>query len=132
MGLTLQFVPYSEIESLSSLGRIKKLLKLAKENKIVLLEGRLKKEEETELIKTTMEEIDSKFKGIELGVIYPETKSKDFLKKVKAGLATVLLGDRIGFTVIGPATVVKEIKKDPGKIQLYTKNASKSRKRKKK
>ena len=70
--LTLQFVPYASIESLSSLGRIKKLLKMAEKNKIVLLEGRLKKEEEAELIKTTMEEINEEFKGIELAVIYPE------------------------------------------------------------
>ncbi len=53
--LTLQFIPYSEISDLSSVGRIRKLLGLAKENKIVLLQGRLKKEEEAELIKTTME-----------------------------------------------------------------------------
>lgn len=130
MGLTLQFVPYSEIESLSSLGKIKKLLKLAKENKIVLLEGRLKKEEEVELIKTTMEEIDSNFKGIELGVIYPDSKTTDPLKKLKEGIATLLLGNRMGFTVIGPATVVKEIKKDPNKIQLFTKSTTSRKKRK--
>ena len=130
MGLTLQFVPYSEIESLSSLGKIKKLLKLAKENKIVLLEGRLKKEEEAELIKTTMEEIDSNFKGIELGVIYPDSKTTDPLKKLKEGIATLLLGNRMGFTVIGPATVVKEIKKDPNKIQLFTKTTAPTKKKK--
>ena len=51
--LTLQFVPYSDINHLSSIGKIRKLLNLAKENKIVLLEGRLEKEEEAELIKVT-------------------------------------------------------------------------------
>jgi len=134
MGLTLQFVPYAEIEPLSSLGRIKKLLKLAKEDKIVLLEGRLTKAEEAELIKTTMEEIDKSFKGIELGVIYPQKNEGDVLKKVKNGLASMLLGDRIGFTIIGPASIVKEIKKDPNKIQLFTKNEkakAKSRSKKK-
>lgn len=119
MSLTLQFVPYSEIEDLSSLGRIKKLLKIAKEDKIVLLEGRLKKEEETELIKTTMEEINEEFKGIELGVIYPGSNTGDLLKKLKTNLANILLGDRIGLTVIGPASIIKEIKKDPDKIQLF-------------
>ncbi len=54
--VTLQFVPYTEIESLSSVGRIRKLLNIAKQDKIVLLQGRLRKEEETELIKATMEE----------------------------------------------------------------------------
>ena len=118
--LTLQFVPYSEIENLSSVGRIRKLLNIAKENRIVLLEGRLRKEEEGELIKATMEEINKDFKGIELSVIYPEKKKADILKKMKVGLINMLLGDRQGLTIIGPASVVREIKKDPDKIQLFT------------
>ena len=47
--VTLQFVPYTEISGLSSVGRIRMLLNIAKQNKIVLLQGRLKKEEEAEL-----------------------------------------------------------------------------------
>ncbi len=118
--LTLQFIPYTEIESLSSVGRIRKLLNIAKENKIVLLEGRLKKEEETELIKATMEEINKDFKGIELSVIYPEKKENSIMKRVRGNLANMLLGDRQGLTIIGPASIVHEIKKDPDKIQLFT------------
>lgn len=131
MGLTLQFVPYIEIENLSSLGRIRKLLNAVKEDKIVLLEGRLKKEEETELIKTTMEEINSEFKGIELAVIYPEAQNFAFFKKMKQQFINMLLGDRQGLTIIGPASIVKEIKKDPNKIQLFT-TETKSKKPKKK
>ncbi|MBW2971575.1 DUF2073 domain-containing protein, partial [Candidatus Woesearchaeota archaeon] len=118
MGLTLQFVPYMEIENLSSLGRIRKLLNAVKEDKIVLLEGRLRKEEEAELIKTTMEEINAEFKGIELAVIYPEAHNAAAMKKLKQGFINMLLGDRQGLTIIGPASIVKEIKKDPNKIQL--------------
>ena len=110
--LTLQFVPYSEIEALSSIGRIRKLLTIAKEGKIVLLQGRLTRTEEAELIKTTMEEINKDFKGIELSVIYPEEKSNDFFRKVKSNFVNMLLGDRQGLTIIGPANIVKEIKKD--------------------
>ena len=33
-----------------------------------------------------------------------------------------MLGNRIGFTIIGPATIVREIKQDPGKIQLFMQN----------
>ena len=120
MGLTLQFIPYAEIENLSSLGRIRKILNAAKENNIVLLEGRLKKEEETELIKTTMEEINDEFKGIELAVIYPESKNLDFIKKMRSQFVNLLLGNRQGLTIVGPASVVKEIRKDPNKIQLLT------------
>ncbi|MFH1316784.1 MAG: DUF2073 domain-containing protein [Candidatus Woesearchaeota archaeon] len=129
--LTLQFVPYSEIEGLSSIGRIRKLLNIAKENKIVLLQGKLRKEEEAELIKVTMEEINDDFKGIELSVIYPENHNKDLFGRVKNGVVSVLLGDRQGLTIIGPATVVKEIKKDPNKIQLFTEEARKSTVKKK-
>jgi hypothetical protein len=131
MSLTLQFVPYAEIENLSSLGRIRKLLNAVKEGKIVLLEGRLKKEEETELIKTTMEEINSEFKGIELAVIYPESHNLDPLKKMRNNFINALLGDRRGLTIVGPASIVKEIKKDPNKIQLFTTDSPKKSRKKK-
>ena len=130
--LTLQIVPYAEIADLSSLGRIRKLLNIAKENKIVLLQGRLTKEEEAELIKTTMEEINKDFKGIELAVIEPgKEENANTLNIIRNSIANVLLGDRQGLTVIGNANVVKEIKKDPKKIELLTKDI-KSKKKKSK
>lgn len=119
--VTLQLVPYSEIELLSSIGRIRKLLNIAKEDKIVLLQGRLKKEEEAELIKVTMEEINKDFKGIELAVIESGiNKNLSGVGKIKASLANALLGERQGLTIIGPASIVKEIKRDPAKIELLT------------
>lgn len=126
--ITLQFVPYSEIENISSVGRIRKLLNIAKENKIVLLEGRLKKEEEKELIKATMEEINDGFKGIELAVIEPRSKTDSNLSKLKKGFIEMLLGERMGLTIVGPANVVKEIKKDPTKIELMTRDVKPKRK----
>lgn len=129
--VTLQFLPYQEIESLSSAKRIQKLLNIVKSNKIVMLQGRLKKEEEKDLIEITMEEIDEKFKGIELSVIYPQKNYKNFLEKFRKGVYNYLLGDRNGMTIIGPATIVKEIKKDPNKIELFTKEGKPKRRRKK-
>ncbi|MBU0628137.1 MAG: DUF2073 domain-containing protein [Nanoarchaeota archaeon] len=134
MGLVLQFVPYSEIEELGPARRVNKLLDMAKQNKIVLLEGRLKKEEEADLIAITMEEINNKFKGIELAVVNPQKKKEGtFLKGIKTAFIGTLLGDRQGFTIIGPATVVKQIRNDPGKIELLMQDtpAPKSRKQKK-
>jgi len=128
--VTLQFMPYTEISGLSSVGRIRKLLNIAKQNKIVLLQGRLKKDEETELIKATMEEINKEFKGIELAVINPKQEDAGGLDKIKNDFMELLLGDRSGMTIIGPANVVKSIKKDPNKIELLTKE-SKKKKRKK-
>jgi hypothetical protein len=121
--VTFQFVPYQEIEQLSSAKRINKLLNIVKENKIVLMEGRLKKEEEADLIEITMEEISNKFKGIELSVIYPDKNKQDFLQKIRGTMASVLLGDREGMTIIGPASIVKKIEKNPNKIELFTREA---------
>jgi len=118
--LTLQFIPYGDIEDLSLDQKIKKILNIVKDDKIIVMEGRFKKSEESELIRATMERINNKFKGIEISVIYPENKDDTFGKRFKSGLAGMLLGDRQGLTVIGPATLVKEIKKDPDKIQLFT------------
>ena len=127
--VTLQFVPYHEIEDLGSARRVKKLIDVVKENKIVLLQGRLKKEEETDLISIAMEEFGDKFKGIELAVINPNDKNITGIKKLRNNFFGVLLGDRQGLTVIGPATIVKEIKKDPNKIELLTKEAQKKKKK---
>ncbi len=119
--VTLQFVPYHEIEDLGSARRVKKLIDIVKENKIVLLQGRLKSEEETDLISIAMEEIGERFRGIELAVINPGDRDAAGIKKIRDNFFGFLLGDRQGLTIIGPATIVKEIKKDPNKIELYTK-----------
>ncbi|HLC85464.1 MAG TPA: DUF2073 domain-containing protein [Candidatus Nanoarchaeia archaeon] len=129
--VTIQLIPYSEIEGLSSVGRIRKILNIAKEDKIVLLQGRLSKEEEAELIKVTMEEINSEFKGIELAVLDPSSNLKG-LAKARDDLANKLLGTRSGLTIVGPASVVKEIKRNPHKIELLTHKSSSSKKKKRK
>jgi hypothetical protein len=123
--VTLHFMPYTEIEVLSSVGRIRKLLNIAKENKIVLLQGRLRQEEETELIKVTMEEINREFKGIELAVIHPAISRLSGFQKLKNDFISAVLGNRQGLTIIGPASVVKSIKKDPSRIELLTREGRK-------
>ena len=119
--VTFQFVPYVDIENLSSAKRVNKLLNIVKANKIVILEGRLKKQEEADLIEITMEMISKKFQGIEISVVYPDKNKKKGLKKMKAGMVNMLLGDRQGMTIIGPASVVKKIEQNPNKIELFTK-----------
>ena len=118
--VTFHFVPYHEIDDLSSAKRVNKLLNLVKQDKIVLLEGRLKKEEEADLIEITMEEIGDQFKGIELAVIYPEKENMAALKRLKFDLVRMLVGDRQGFTIVGPASIVKRVKQNPRSIELFT------------
>jgi len=124
-GLTLRFVPYSDIEVMNSEDKITHLLSIVKEKNIVLMEGRLKPEEEAALIHRTMETISKKFKGVELCTIYPEDKNLDFFRKMKKNFASLILGDREGLTIVGPASIIKEIRRDPNKIQLFTVNVRK-------
>jgi hypothetical protein len=118
--VTFQFIPYHDIEGLTAAKRVNKLLNIVKDDKIVIMEGRLKKEEETDLIEITMEEISAKFKGIELSVIYPDKSKQDAMQRIKGAFANVLLGNRTGLTIIGPASIVKKIEKNPDKIELFT------------
>jgi hypothetical protein len=119
-GLTLQFMPYSEIARLNSVERIKKLLKIILDNKVVILQGKLTPEEETRLIEDTMIMVGNikGFKGVELAVISQDTGELGIMGKMKFGLAKALTGQQNSMTIIGPATVVKEMKKDPKKLEV--------------
>ena len=126
--LTLQFIPYYELQDLNQNQRITKLLKHVRENKIVLVEGKLDSEEEALLIQKTMEEINRSFKGVEICSIDNNTNS-DLIKRLRMALARMLMGNRGGFTVIGPASIVREIRKDPNKIEVLTGALKKTRRR---
>jgi hypothetical protein len=125
--LTLQYIPFTEVENLSSERRINKLLNSVKKNKIVLMQGRLKAQEEARLIERTMEEVSKEFQGIELCTIFPNKKKQS--SGIKQFLIKMLLSEREGLTIIGPANVVKEIKRNPDKIELLTHNLKKRKKR---
>ena len=121
-GLTLEFMPYSEIRDLDSSERIKKILRIVLDNRIIVLQGRLKPEEETRLIEDTMAMIGhiKSFKGIELAVISSNNDS-GIGRKFSHGIAKMLVGDTASMTIIGPASIVKDIKRNPKKIELLFK-----------
>jgi hypothetical protein len=121
-GLSIHVIPYAEVTSLSIAERVKKILNLILGNKIVILHGRLRSEEEARLIEDTMALVDhvKGFKGIELAVIEPDMKHQSALIKVRHEIAKRLIGDSsAALTVIGPASVIKEIKRDPKKLELF-------------
>ena len=119
-GLTLHFMPYSEISSLDTVERIKKLLKIILDNKVIILQGRLKPEEESRLIEDTMIMIGNirGFKGVELAVISQDSENRSVMDTMKFGLAKALVGQQDALTIIGPASIVKEMKKDPKKLEV--------------
>ena len=121
-GITIRFITYSEISRLNSQDRIKKILDIILENKIIVLQGRLESVEETSLIQSTMALAGrvKGFKGVELAVLNPDN-DQSVLEKFRFGLAKAIVGNTSSLTIIGPATVVKQIKRDPSKLEFMLK-----------
>ena len=120
-GFSIQFVPYSEIRDLDGNERLKKILDIVLDNQIIILQGRLRPDEETRLIGDTMAMIGhiKNFKGIELAVISGNGDNAGLMDKFRQGVLNLLVkGDLGAVTIIGPASIVKDIKKDPKKIEL--------------
>lgn len=119
-GLRIHVMQFSEVKDMGIAERVRKILNLVLGNKIVIFHGRLRAEEEARLIEDTMAMVDHvrDFKGIELAVIEPDISGESIFVKMKYGLAKRLVGDNGALTVIGPASIIKEIKKDPRKIEL--------------
>ncbi len=119
-GFSIQFLPFSEIINLNSDERIRKILDIVFGNNILILQGRLLPEEETRLIGDTMAMIGhvKDFRGIELAVIASNGK-ENLMDKMKKGIINALSkGDLGAVTIIGPASIVKDIKRNPKKIEL--------------
>lgn len=119
-GVNLHIIPFSEIRELSIKDRIKKILNLVLGNKVLIIQGRLRPEEEIRLIEDTMAMVDhiKSFKGIELAVIEPDLGNESMFMKIRKGIAKTLVGHHNALTIIGPASIVKEIKKDPKKLEV--------------
>jgi hypothetical protein len=123
MKVSLQFIPYAEIAYLTSFQRVKKLIDTVSNDKILLIQGKLHPDEEADLIQEAMKKIrvSSKFKGIELATFTPRARHLGMFQNFREKLAVTFFGDRDVLTVIGPAAIVTEIKKDPTKLELFLK-----------
>jgi hypothetical protein len=120
-GFSIQFLPYSEIRDLDSHARIRKILNIVLGNNILFIQGKLRSEEEARLIGDTMAMIGhiKDFKGIELAVIGGNGE-QGIIERMRNGIVKAISrGDLGAITIVGPATIVKEIKRNPKKIELF-------------
>ena len=118
--LTIHFMPYSEIAKKNTIERIKKIMGLILDKKIIILQGKLKPEEEVRLIENSMTLIGNikDFQGIEIAAISGESENVTLFHKIRHNIAKILVGEQDAITIIGPASIVKEITQDPKKIEL--------------
>jgi hypothetical protein len=118
--LTIHFMPYSEIAREDTIGRIKKIMGVVLKNKIIILQGKLLPDEEARLIENSMTLIGNipGFQGIEIAGLSGENENRGVFEKVRRNIAKILVGEQDAITIIGPASVVKDITKDPKKIEL--------------
>ena len=103
MEVKMDLIPEDKTDSMGSIEKVKFVLDGVKSGNILVLEGGLTPEEQMKLIEMTMMEINEDFTGIEMSG-YP-CKRGFFLKRKKR------------LTVIGPAKLMKTIKKEKDLIR---------------
>lgn len=110
--LRLKFIPYEMVRN-----DFNKIMRALQNDALVLIDAKLDPEEEADLIKDTMERLSGKFKGIELSSLGFSDKGR--FDKVRNMVAELLTGKKRGFTLIGPAHVVRKIKRNPSELMVY-------------
>ena len=110
--IKIKLIPYESIRE-----DFRKVLKALEGNALVLIDAKLDPQEEADLISKTMEKFSERFSGIELSSI--ETPQITAFEKFKSSLAEALTGKKRGLTIIGPAGIVRKIKKNPQELLVY-------------
>ncbi len=95
--IEVDLISEEKVKEMGSVEKLRFILDFVRAGKIVVLEGGLTAEEQMKLIEFTMSQIDENFTGIEISS-YPSKRG--FLRK------------KTRLTIIGPADMMKTIKKD--------------------
>jgi hypothetical protein len=114
--LKIKFIPYEKFKKENVVDVMNELQK----NTIILIDAKLKTEEETAVIKEALKRVTTTFTGIELGSIeLSKKKSTTQFDRIKNGIIEAIIGKKRGVTIIGPAKIVHKIKQDPEDLLLY-------------
>ncbi len=115
--LKIKFVPYEKFKR----NGFKSFIKDLQERTIVLIDAKLSADEEAGIIEETMKKISGKFTGIELNSLeLASGPSLTNFDKVRNMVIERMSGKKRGLTIIGPSKVVREIRKNPEELLLYT------------
>lgn len=112
MGVHIEFISQKVLSGKTQAEKLNFILNSVKKDKILVLEEPLSREEEAKLIEKTMGSVSKEFPGIEVSTLGESTED------LRSALIKMLGGRPAGLTVIGPSNLVKQVKKDPNKLQL--------------
>ena len=116
MNLKIKFLPYEKYKK----DGFESFAKDLEQGTIVLIDAKLKPDEEARIITDTMKKVSERFKGIELNSLdFKGENGTKILDKIKNGFIELMLGRRRGMTLIGPARIVQKIQKNPEELLLY-------------
>jgi len=127
--LKMDFVSSSVLDEKPEKKRIRFILNKVKDGSILVTDAVFDPQEEMNIIKETMRKVDNGFPGIEVCSLKKELKGLKFVfdrlsdgkerfwnwitKKEASELKT-------GMTLIGPAKIIKKIKKNPDSFSVMT------------
>ncbi len=116
--LKFKYLSNKKLSSMNSKGRMEEILKLIKEENIILIDGRLNSIDEANLIRETMNSINDEFNGLEIGIVH-DNHEHNLITRIKHNIAKILIGESTGLTIIGPAKIISELKQNPESIEIY-------------
>ncbi len=114
MNLKIKFIPYEKFKKNN-----RNFLRDLQENTILLIDAKISPEEEAYIIEETMRKVSDRFSGVEMSSIELGEKTANVLGMVKNVLIERIIGKKRGMTIIGPARVVRKIRKNPEELLLY-------------
>jgi len=119
MKLEVDFIPFSSIKRRPAKEKVEFLMSKVTAGRVVVIEGTLDPQEEAMLIESTMKAVTEDFPGIELCTLSgDEYRRVGILERLQDRILTAL-GHRKGIVVVGPAALIKEVKRSPGILSMH-------------
>lgn len=119
-GVTIEFLSREKLGSQTFDEKLETVIEKVKANSVIVLEEGWSPEEERELIKNAMTEIDEEFPGIEfLGLGKEDSK----ITKAKRLFYEKILNEKYnrGITIVGNSRVMEKIKKEKDTVSFLAK-----------
>ncbi len=119
MKLEVDFIPFSSIRNRDPKEKVEFLVEKVQAGKVVVIEGTLEPREEAMLIESTMKAVTDDFPGIELCTLSGDEYRKVGLLEGFRDRILKTLGHRKGIVVVGPAALIKKVKRSPGILSMH-------------